>query len=321
MITDRYKRKINYLRLSVTDRCNLRCIYCLPENGIQLVGKEELLTYEEIIRAVKIFAQLGIEKIRVTGGEPLLREGVTRLIEEVGKVDGVKEVFLTTNGTLLKNYLPSLKKAKVKGINISIDSLDREKYRKITRGGNLDTVLEGLNLATSIGFKVKINVVISHFLDAGGIEGFARLSKQYPVRVRFIEEMPLGSYPGAGYAKNNGIARVFRILKRHRKYYKEENIEGNGPAIYYTDRQNRSSIGFIINHSHFCQSCNRIRLTSTGKLSLCLYSGGGLDIRKMLRDGLSNEEIGKSISDFVKNKPKNRKQSSTDQVYMNQIGG
>ncbi|MGM0368638.1 MAG: hypothetical protein ACQEP2_08780 [Actinomycetota bacterium] len=218
-----------------------------------------------------------------------------------------------------------LKKAKIKGINISIDSLDRGKYIRITRGGNLDTVLEGLNQAIGLGFKVKINVVLNHFLDAGSIEEFVRLSKQYPVRVRFIEEMPLGSLPPPGCSKagtqDKGIATVFRILKRHGKYYKEENIEGNGPAIYYTDKQTRSSIGFIINHSHFCQGCNRIRLTSVAKLSLCLYSGGGLDIKEMLRDGLSNEEIGRNISDFVKNKPKNRKQSSTNKVFMNQIGG
>jgi len=271
---DPYNRDINYLRISVTDRCNLRCTYCRPMEGISLTGHEDILRYEEILRVVSRAVALGFVKVRLTGGEPLVRRGFVEFAAELKKLKGLEDISLTTNGILLEKYADAIFKAGITRINISLDSLDRDKYRQITRGGNLDDVFNGIAAVEKAGFSpIKINTVIVKGFNDNEVMDFARLAMGKPFQIRFIEIMPVSSV-NTGHAEDflpnrelmETIGRHFRLAPLAGKKHKSD-----GPARIYTLQDGRGEIGFIDPVSdHFCATCNRLRLMADGKLRACL---------------------------------------------------
>ena len=306
MLIDSFNRKIDYLRLSVTDRCNLRCTYCMPSGGIKLIDRKEILTFEEILKAAGILSEMGIRKIRITGGEPLAREGIIDLIKQIKKIEKITDISITTNGILLNEYLDELYKMPVQGINISLDTLDRQKYKEITRGGEINQVLDAISNSINIGIKsVKVNVVITKLLDEKDINGFAAMTLDKPVHIRFIEMMqPAGGSDGSSEAIEcssisginslefnnlrpvspsqgfNSVDNIFSVMKKIGEYHAVNDKIGNGPALYYKFKKARGSIGFIINDKNLCSYCNRIRLTPYGTIRLCLFSDKEYDIKK-----------------------------------------
>ena len=336
-LIDGYERKIDYLRLSITDRCNLRCSYCMPESGVKLLDKKQLLTYEELVRIIQIMAGIGIKKIRLTGGEPLLRSDLISLISRINKIEGIENISLTTNGILLIEHARRLHDAGVKGLNISLDSLDPAKYESITRGGHVDKVIHGIDEAIKIGFdSIKINVVLTNIIDKRDIVDFINFSMKKSLSVRFIEMMPILNLTDIECNKNistpdNPIIRaedIFSIMDEFGKYSKEEKVNGFGPAGYYKIQGSKGNIGFILNDKINCRHCNRIRLTPRGSIRLCLFSPLEWDLKESLRRGCSDEEIKGSILDYIKIKPINRehdrvnnKGTSRVSHYMSKIGG
>jgi cyclic pyranopterin phosphate synthase len=285
---DRFQRTINYLRISVTDRCNLRCRYCMPQD-IPQVPMADILTYEEILEIVKAGAACGITRIKVTGGEPLVRKGCPQLIGRLKEVDGIEQVTLTTNGLLLKECLPALKQAGLDAVNVSLDTLDPEKFRKITGFAGLDKVEEGITASLEAGIKTKINVVPQLGVNEEDLPKLALLAEKLPLDVRFIEMMPIGF--GAGQKPLDNELLKAEVRKKFPRAQKDERIHGNGPAEYLHIPGWAGSLGFISAiHGKFCSSCNRLRLTSQGRLKPCLCYGDTVDLRAILRD---TEESGR----------------------------
>lgn len=337
VLTDSFNRKIDYLRLSVTDRCNLRCTYCMPEKGIKLLRREQLLTFEEIIRVTKILSGLGIKKVRFTGGEPLIRDNILSLIKNIHMADGIEDISLTTNGLILSEYLPQLSRIGVNRLNISLDSLNPEKYKIITRGGCIDKVIDGINKAIDIGFQsIKLNVVLTNIIGKDDIIDFVKFSLEKELSIRFIEMMPV---KGLEAVECNRIIRndsnstlsidnILSIMDMFGVYEKVKVKDGYGPAIYYKFIGGKGKIGFISNHKSVCHSCNRIRLTPYGAFKLCLFSPLELNIKELLRKGFSDEEIKNSILDIIKVKPLDRDHNFNSinnkamiLSHMNKIGG
>lgn len=316
---DAYGRDINYLRISVTDLCNLRCRYCMPEEGICKVEHRDILSLEEIYKVTKSFVSLGINKIRLTGGEPLTKRGIVELTEKIGKLEGVKDLAMTTNGILLKKYAKDLKAAGLQRLNISLDTLDEKKYAQITRGGKLKDVLEGIEIAKAVGLSpIKLNVVLIGGFNVNEIGDFVNLTKTEEIDVRFIELMPLGE--ASKWAEDNFISNEI-VLENVKELIKTENSDLSSPAVYYKLPNAKGRVGIINPIScKFCDHCNRVRLTSQGKLKLCLHSNEEIDLKDKLRKG---EDIEKAILDVIKQKPESHHledgQYVTDSMY--QIGG
>lgn len=311
MLTDSYQRQINYLRISITDMCNLRCLYCQPKPEAGWQVHQEILRYEEIIRLASLMVQSGIKRIRVTGGEPLIKKDVLLLIEELAKIEGLEELTLTTNGTRLVQFARQLKENGVDRITISLDSLNKECYSKITGGGNLNDVLAGIDEALRVGFiPLKINMVVMAGINDNEVESFVRLTLDKPVVVRFIEFMPI-SRQGISWDERYLSTHVLKQwLAQRFSMIPENNIQGNGPAEYYKIEGNHSgngaagSIGFISSISkHFCDRCNRLRLTPDGHLRLCLGQDMEIDLKQPMRDGASDEELKGIILQGIRNKP------------------
>ncbi len=336
-LIDGYERKIDYLRLSITDRCNLRCTYCMPESGVESLDREQLLTYEELIRIIKILADIGIKKIRLTGGEPLLRINLISLLNSINKIKGIENISLTSNGILLKKYAHQLYNTGVKGLNISLDSLDPVKYKTITRGGSVDRVIQGIDEALRVGFEsVKVNVVLTNLIEKKDIIDFIKFSMEKSVIVRFIEMMPVTGLTAIECNKNIltpgdpklKVKDIFSIMGEFGNYIKEEEAVRYGPAVNYKIPEGKGKIGFIFNEKTACTNCNRIRLTPRGGIKLCLFSSQEWDLKESIRSGRSDEEIKNNILDHVRVKPINREheQESSSGVsrvshYMNKIGG
>ena len=308
---DRCGRNIDYLRISVTDRCNLRCIYCMPEEGIRLTGRENILQEPEIIRVCRVMAELGIKKIKITGGEPLVRPRMPGLIHQIKAIPGIEKVTLTTNGILLKKQMKELAEAGLDSLNISLDTLDREGSLKITRRDLLDDTLAGIKEAMKYpNVQLKINCVPLGIEEQNLCE-IAEFAHKYPVHVRFIEMMPIG------YGSYFGILSPYEGLPL-----------GNGPCKYYTVDGFQGKIGFISAISHkFCSECNRIRLTSQGYLKTCLQYTAGRDLREALRNGGTDEELKEIIKAALSEKPDGHhfrekvKEDDTESLCMSQIGG
>ena len=317
---DRLGREIDYIRISITDRCNLRCGYCMPECGVPSVPHDMILSFDEIVRLVKIFCSLGIKNVKITGGEPLVRKGVVDLIKEIKAIDGIKKVSMTTNGILLSEKLEALAKAGLDGVNVSLDTLERHKYLRITGFDGLDTVLKAIDECRAYPeIKVKINAVTLADYNRGEICALADFAADKGVDLRFIEMMPIGlGMEFDGYSQDE----IMVVLEEAYGPAKTINEKlGSGPAQYYGFEGFKGRIGFISPMSNkFCGSCNRIRLTSEGLLRPCLGSDGGIDLRKPMREGTSDDELVLIIREGIKNKPAGHCFSATDSL-MSKIGG
>lgn len=317
---DSFGREINYLRISLTDRCNLRCEYCMPEDGIKnKIPHCDMLSLEELYLIAKIFVDVGIDKIRFTGGEPLVRFGAVDLIKKVNALPGVKEVTLTTNGILLDDYLDELVDAGVKRLNVSLDTLDAEKYRRITRGGDINRVLSGIKHARKKGIKpIKINTVLIGGFNDNEISDLVELTRDGSMDVRFIELMPIGE--ASGFAKSMFLSNE-EILIRVSELEPIEREDPSSPATYYRLPDGQGKVGLINPIScKFCTNCNRVRLTATGKLKLCLHSNREIDLRKVLREG---GDLERTIRDAILTKEEEHHLENEEYINrnMNQIGG
>jgi GTP 3',8-cyclase len=300
---DLHQRRIDYMRLSVTDRCNLRCFYCSPGKAFRFIPPAEILSYEEFLRLARLALKLGIVRFRVTGGEPLVRKGLAGFIRSLVGLGGVEDVSLTTNGILLKARLDELWEAGLRRINISLDTLDSQTFAEITGGGRLAAVLEALDGALAKGFSpVKVNVV----LLKGKNDDFARfvaLAKEKPVHVRFIELMDFS--PAKGFYVSCTEARA--RLAAYGPLEKAPAPEGAGPAKYYSLPGLAGSFGFISPYSeHFCATCNRLRVSADGRLRPCLFSAEAIDIKSLMRSGADDAFLEKVLRDALCRKPKDR---------------
>lgn len=321
-LIDPYARRIDYLRLAVTDRCNLRCVYCMPPQGVPMLRHEDILTYEEMVRLLRISLQAGINKVRLTGGEPLARKDLDVLVREIASLREGVDISLTTNGTLLARQAEKLAAAGLKRVNVSIDSLDPEVYRRITRTGELRDALEGVEAAMQAGLEpVKINVVVLEGLY-DELESFVDLVRRLPVHVRFIEYMsPCGMFDDSYYVSAEDI--MARLAEHGDLTRAQLPPLGAGPARYYTLPGARGSIGFISPvSSHFCPQCNRLRLTADGKMKPCLFSRDEEDVRDVLRNSSDDAPVLEAIRRTLAKKPRDhgafpRSPGRT----MSQIGG
>ena len=303
---DRYQREIHYLRLSVTDLCNLRCRYCMPD-GVEKLEREAVLTHEEFLRLAALFAQCGIDTVRVTGGEPLVRKNVAQLVAGLKATPGIRRVTLTTNAVLLAEQLPALLDAGLDSVNISLDTLRPEVFRQITARDDFAAVQAGLQAALESGLPVKLNCVPQAGVNEGELEQLAALAKDNALQVRFIEMMPIGY--GAAMPCISGPELRARFARRWPELAPlsaaQEHALGDGPAVYYTVPGWQGSIGFIAAvHGKFCASCNRVRLTSQGFLRPCLASETGCDLRALLRSGADDAQLLAAIRETIWAKPR-----------------
>lgn len=326
MVRDTFARIIDYMRISVIDRCNLRCVYCMPAEGVRLSRHRDILTYEEIARVVRVAAGLGVRKVRLTGGEPLIRRNLPFLVSTLSAIEGVEDISMTTNGILLARWAEPLAAAGLKRVNVSLDSLRPDRYREITRGGDIGAVLEGIREAERAGLApIKLNMVPVRGLNDDELEEFARLTMTTPYHVRFIEFMPIGAREqwsearcvSAGEIRSRVSALGPLTPVKARK---------SGPARYYRYDGAPGVVGFIspLTH-HFCESCNRLRLTSDGKLRPCLFSETEIDVKSALRSDASDEEIERLLRLSVEIKPQGHTLASEQPVArlkpMSRIGG
>lgn len=328
MLYDNHNRQINYLRLAVTDRCNLRCFYCMPAEGITYVERSDLLTYEEMLRIVTILSQMGIEKIRITGGEPFVRRGMMSFLQQVCQIKDIHQVNLTTNGTLTAPLVPDLKKMGIGSVNLSIDSLDRQRFFDITRRDVLPDVLDTLDALLQYDFSVKINAVAMSGKNTEDILPMVALTKSAPVSVRFIEEMPFN-----GSADDNIHFWNHKDILRHIQtaYPNIEKIPDPpfSTSMNYRIPGHQGTVGIIAAYSRtFCGTCNRIRLTPTGLLKTCLYDDGVFNVRDFLRKGLTDSGIADLFKEALRHRAKdgfeaerNRKGTGTIGESMAMIGG
>lgn len=326
-------RQIDYLRISLTDRCNLRCIYCMPEHGVKSIPHESILTLEEVHKAIECASQLGIKHIRFTGGEPTVRKGLLGLIERTAQTPGIESVALTTNAILLPNMATDLKAAGLSRVNISLDTLDAEQYRFITRRGNLDDALKGVEAALSSGLSpVKLNTVVVRSLNQD-LLSFARLTIDAPLHVRFIEYMPIGSGEdcgGCGWGLDDVVPakEIIETINMQAQSIGLGSLQpttatpdGWGPAQYYRLPDAQGTVGVISAISnHFCASCNRLRLTADGKIKPCLFSDTEYDIRSALRKG-DKEEVLSVFEAALSHKPSGHEHRVGTRRMMSQVGG
>lgn len=317
---DSLGREIDYLRISLTESCNLRCIYCMPE-GVAPKVCGETLTKENIFDIIEVAVELNIKKIRLTGGEPLLRQDIVEIVQGI-KDRGIEKIYITTNGILLYEKIEKLKKAGLKGVNISLDTLDREQFNYITRGGDLERVLQGIEKALNLNLEVKINSVIMKDINENAIEELAKLTLNSQLDVRFIELMPIGQGKKfTGISNNDIYDRLEKIFEFDRDYK-----EIKGVSTYYKLKNSKGNIGFIspIN-SCFCETCNKIRLTSDGVIKRCLNSKGNTNIKEYLDKNVEKEEIKEILEQEIFKKPERHlfgKDNKDEELKnMNAIGG
>lgn len=302
-LIDNYGRNINYLRLAVTDRCNLRCFYCMPEEGIEYVKRSDLLNYEEMVRLVKLLVGLGIEKLRITGGEPFLRKDMMRFLSMVSTL-GLRQINITTNGTLTLPHISTLKKLGIHSVNLSLDTLDEDRFFQITRRQNFDKVMKTFYALMEAGIKTKVNMVVMDGKNTEDIVSMAALARDWPVDVRYIEEMPFnGSGVTAGLAWNH-----IRILEKIKTVYpsvrKLDSLPGATAVSYEVDGF-KGKLGIIAAYSRtFCGTCNRLRITPQGMIRTCLYDEGVFNIRDMMRQGATDQQLRDAVVEAVSRRSK-----------------
>lgn len=327
LVKDTYGRTINYLRLSVTDRCNLRCGYCMPEEGVAALRHEEVLTYEELLAVATAAVSLGVSKIRVTGGEPLVRRGIVDFIARLAALPGSPEIVLTTNGLLLAEQAPALKAAGLARVNVSLDTLRSERFLAITRREGLEQVLAGIEAAEKAGLvPLKINVVPLLGVNSDEIADFARLTLAHPWEIRFIEYMPVSS--GLAYSPERRMPApaIYAELGRVGPLVPLNRDHDNGPAQLFRYPDSHGRIGLIpAVSSHFCDECNRLRVTADGRVRPCLLSDQEIDLRQHLRSGASVETVATILAEAILGKPAGHRIGADDFVpgrrRMHGIGG
>ena len=323
-MVDKYGRKIEYMRVSITDRCDLRCRYCMPE-GCEKVSMSQILTYEEIVRICKASSELGISRIKITGGEPFVRLGCTDLIKEIKALDGIEEVTVTTNGQTLERYIGELKNIGIDGINISLDTLDPERFEYITGRGKIDKTLKAVELAAESGIKTKINTLLQKDFNEDELSDIASLAFGYGIDVRFIEMMPVGAADAGTGLSNPEVLR--KLMEIWPDLEPDKSTHGNGPAVYYKRPGVKGGIGLIsAMHGKFCRYCNRVRLTSQGQLKPCLSYDTGTDLMPFLKG--TDDELKEAIRKAIYEKPEAHCFGDSDSSgvhaehrLMSQIGG
>ncbi|MEW6065077.1 MAG: GTP 3',8-cyclase MoaA [Bacillota bacterium] len=323
---DNFNRKINYLRISVTDRCNLRCVYCMPPEGVKHTPHWEILSLEEIRRVVDAASDVGVRKIRITGGEPLVRKNILDLFQYISANPNIDDISLTTNGVMFADMAEELKKAGLNRVNFSLDSLVAENFKDITRVGKFDDAWRGIQKALELDLHpVKLNVVAVRGVNDQEFADFARLSRELPLHVRFIELMPIGECNP--WAVRNFIAaeEIMQCLQQEFGALETEiKVTGSGPAKYYRLPGAKGTIGFITAISeHFCGTCNRLRLTANGQLRPCLYGNQEFDLKAPLRNGDGRQKLAELIAKAIRHKPNQHHMEDgwTDRRVMSQIGG
>jgi cyclic pyranopterin phosphate synthase len=327
-LIDSFGRTVNYVRLSVTDRCDLRCVYCMAEE-MSFLPRAEVLSIEEFTHLGRAFVGLGVTKLRITGGEPLVRRGTIDLLQNLGQLPGLHELCLTTNGTHLPQYAQAIRDAGVKRINISLDSIDPGRFRRLTRFGDLDQVLAGIKAAQQAGLRIKLNCVALKHYNADEVPALVQFALNEGLDISFIEEMPLGHISEHGRAAEYVSSEELRnqINRQYRLLPQQEIQSDAGPSRYWQVDGYASRIGFISPHSHnFCSSCNRVRVTATGRLLLCLGNEHSTDLRQLLRtDNYSDEALRTHITNAMQHKPEKHffELSEEPQIvrFMNMTGG
>ena len=325
---DSFNRTIDYVRIAVTDRCNLRCFYCMPAEGIPYEPQAHLLSYEEITRLLRVLGNIGFQKVRFTGGEPFLRKDFMKLLESVSAIKDYNSIHITSNGTLLQKHIAALKQLGITKINLSIDSLDRKRFHEITRRDDFDKVMETFHMLIENGFKVKLNAVIMKGINTQDIIPLAELAKDYDVDVRFIEEMPFNG----GYKENLEMysARdIYSDLRAHYPDLERLSSKHGDTASLLSIPGYKGNVGVIAAFSRtFCNTCNRLRISAKGEIKSCLYDDGVFNIRDYMRSGVTDEELADKFREIIRLKPKDgfeaekmRKAPTAAMQSMSSIGG
>jgi molybdenum cofactor biosynthesis protein A len=325
-IIDRHNRPINYLRLAVTDRCNLRCSYCMPEHGMKFLPKSALLSFEEMLRICEITANMGVNKVRITGGEPFVRNNLMDFLWKLSDIEGINEIALTTNGVLTEQFLPDLKALGIKTVNLSLDTLDKKKFHEITKRDEYEAVMSTLFKMIELGFEVKINAVIMEGQNTDDILALTEFTKNNPVAVRFIEEMPFNGVGAKTATLNWDYLKILEEIKSQYSDIHKIKDPKYSTSYNYQIPSHAGNIGIIAAYSRtFCGTCNRIRLTAQGELKTCLYQHDGLSVRSLLRSNKSNEAIENILYETIQNRPKDgfeaEKMSPAISESMSAIGG
>ena len=323
---DKHSRKISYLRVSVTDLCNLRCVYCMPPGGSELSRKEEILSLEEILKLIKHGVSLGVNKIRITGGEPLVRKGIISLVNQIAEIKGIDDIAMTTNGVFLKEFATQLKSSGLSRLNISLDTMREDRFAEITRGGNIADVFDGVEAVLKAGFKgTKMNAVVMRGDNDDEIHDFVRYIMERDIELRFIELMASGWKDMVDEDRFMPTSEIMERVRGVGELVPDKQRIGGGPATIYRIKGALGSIGFISAVSKpFCKTCNRLRLTSDGKLRSCLLTGGEVDIKDILRSSnLDETEMQDRLTEafFRVTDMKPIVHSGRNRAVMNQIGG
>jgi len=321
-MVDSYGRIIDYLRVSVTDRCNLNCCYCAPSRRVCYLAHDEIMTFEEIGKIVEVAVSLGVKKVRLTGGEPLCRKGILELYEKLAQIPGIRDISLTTNGQYLTDFLDRFAKLGLRRINISLDSLDFHRYQTITRGGQLEKTLNSIFCAMDLGFQVKINCVVLKGINDDEVDGFVNLAQRYSLTIRFIEFMPI-----CGEVWDNGyFIPLTRVKEQIRRKFHLIPLGRDGVAENFGLGGGRGIIGFISPISQpFCSACSRLRITASGKMLPCLFSNDGIELLPILRSGADKNLLQEAFYRVLRIKPKHHNINSQEEfksiLSMKMIGG
>ena len=321
---DNHGRVISYLRLAVTDRCNLRCFYCMPEQGIDWLARQDLMTYEEMLRICSLLVRMGIDKIRITGGEPFVRKDIMSFLTNLSKINGLRQISITTNGVHTAPLIPDLKKLGIRSVNLSLDTLDRNRFFEITHRDELPAVMETLDELLRHEMDVKMNAVVMEGKNIEDIIPLVSLTKDMPVNVRFIEEMPFNG-TGSNYpALHWDHIKILEAIKEHYPSIQKIQDPPFSTSYNYQIPGHKGSVGIIAAYTRsFCGTCNRIRITPVGTLKTCLYDNGALNIKDLLRTGLSDEDLSTALINAINHRAKDGWEAEKNGVHesMASIGG
>ena len=326
---DNHGRLINYVRLAVTDRCNLRCFYCMPEEGINYVSRNELLSYEEMTRMIQLLVGMGIEKVRITGGEPFVRRDMMQFLEALSQMEGLKKINITTNGTMTAPLVPALKKMGIHSINLSLDTLDKERFHEITRRDEFEKVMQTFYALLEHGINTKINAVVMDGKNIADLIPMVQLTKDHPVNVRFIEEMPFNGegnhYPQLTWNHK----KILEHIKAHFPQLEKIPDPPHSTSYNYQVPGHQGTVGIIAAYSRtFCGTCNRIRVTPQGLLKTCLYDDGVFNIKNLMRAGATDDQMQTAFLEALGNRAKNGFEAEKNRKFglpvsesMSTIGG